>query len=363
MHPTSFVIMLVALTATTVHSHMEMKFPSPLGARPIDTNLHAPLEKDGSNFPCHGHLNLAGKSVITWPAGSEAHIIVGGVLDPAKGDTKPAFHNGGSCQAALSYDSGKTWKVIHSYQGGCPIEGDTTLNFKIPSDAASGDALFAWLWWNHTGTLIGPKYEEIINLNQGQREMYMNCASVTIAAGSGPAPAVPFSQRPDIFRANIGNGCATVEDKDTFFPNPGPEVDVTTVRTKQEGSYVGMCGTAGAPSSSKSASNPTPAQNQIQNAAVGRVAPHGASVVIDILPTRTKKPSSPSSAAPCGSLKVSSNGECSGSQTCSGSNWGRCCSEWGYCGSKAAYCQKGCQPGFGACDTPALIRGRQVWKS
>jgi hypothetical protein len=29
-----------------------------------------------------------------------------------------AAHSGGSCQASISFDIGKTFKVLHSYEGG-----------------------------------------------------------------------------------------------------------------------------------------------------------------------------------------------------------------------------------------------------
>jgi LysM repeat protein len=52
--------------------------------------------------------------------------------------------------------------------------------------------------------------------------MYMNCAAVTIT-GTGSST---LDDRPDIFKANIGNGCKTTEETDVEFPNPGPDVDV-----------------------------------------------------------------------------------------------------------------------------------------
>tara|TARA_R110002060_G_scaffold60462_4_gene70108 strand:+ start:2737 stop:3030 length:294 start_codon:yes stop_codon:yes gene_type:complete len=85
---------------------------------------------------------------VTWDAGSEYNFTITGAIEAP---TNPAFHNGGSCQAALSYDEGKTWKVIHSYQGACPTSTGGSFKFNVPSDAKAGAAVFAWLWWNHTG--------------------------------------------------------------------------------------------------------------------------------------------------------------------------------------------------------------------
>ncbi|KAL1964506.1 hypothetical protein VTN77DRAFT_6932 [Rasamsonia byssochlamydoides] len=116
-----------------------------------------------------------------------------------------ATHGGGSCQLSLSYDNGATFHVIQSMEGGCPLT--TTYNFTVPRDAANGHALFAWTWFN----LIG------------NREMYMNCADVVISGGSGTAASFA-AKYPEIFVANVGNGCSTVEDRQTVFANPGKQV-------------------------------------------------------------------------------------------------------------------------------------------
>jgi hypothetical protein len=130
-------------------------------------------------------------------------------------------HGGGSCQASLSYDGGSTWTVIHSYLGNCPVQGDSSYKFTLPNDTPAGEALFAWTWFNQIGN----------------REMYMNCAVVTIGGGSAKrdelavrGPDDPFASRPAMFVANVGNGCSTVEGSDLEFPNPGP--DVTNVSQK-----------------------------------------------------------------------------------------------------------------------------------
>ncbi|KAG4433848.1 hypothetical protein IFR05_010666 [Cadophora sp. M221] len=280
MLPTTSITALVALVAIA-SAHMEMKWPPALSSRyngftvSQDNNNHAPLSPDGSNFPCRSHLSdlgtPAGASAVTWNAGAEYNFTITGAIEAPN---SPAFHNGGSCQAALSYDGGKTWKVIHSYQGACPTSIGGSFKFNVPSDAKAGGAVFAWLWWNHTGN----------------REMYMNCASVTIAAGRGPAPAVPFDSRPDIFKANIGNGCKTADEVDVFFPSPGP--DVTTVGTKKENTYTGNCvsaapaGDASSSSSSPSSSS-APVQGSTTNSTPTQVPGSGAIADGSSTPTST----------------------------------------------------------------------------
>jgi len=102
----------------------------------------------------------------------------------------------------MSYDMGATWNVVHTQMGGCMTDS-VNIDVPIPSSAPSGEALFGWTWFNHAGN----------------REMYMNCAVVTVQGGgsglNGPAP----------FVANAGvNQCATIEGIDTVFPNPGDSV-------------------------------------------------------------------------------------------------------------------------------------------
>lgn len=141
-----------ALLASQTSAHMAMTYPPPLRSKQnpfstdIDYSITSPLSASGSDFPCKGTLNLLGtaqaKPVAIWQAGQQYNMTIAG----------GANHNGGSCQAALSYDSGKTFTVIHSYVGNCPPAGTSSFNFKLPADAPSAqDALFAWTWFNNVG--------------------------------------------------------------------------------------------------------------------------------------------------------------------------------------------------------------------
>src|SRR4051794_41855807 len=90
--------------------------------------------------------------------------------------------------------------------------------------------------------------------------MYMNCATVTISGGSKrdiSDRAAPFSSRPDIFQANLGNGCTTVEGKEGIFPNPGPDV-VDKQTGSNDGSLSGNCGASSGGSSGGSDPSPSP---------------------------------------------------------------------------------------------------------
>ena len=343
----------------------------------IDYSLTSPLEADGSNFPCKGYQSdlgsAAGASVVTWVTGGTYNFTLGG----------SAPHDGGSCQIALSYDKGKTFTVIHSYMGGCPTVSPAggSFSFNVPSDAPQGAAMFAWTWFNEVGN----------------REMYMDCASVTITASASGKRAskrasTPFSSRPSLFVANLGNGCTTIEGTDTTFPDPGP--DVTDV-TKTPGGVTGTCkqvagigdfssGSGNAATSpagsSAAASSAAPVYSASSantgagtSAGVSSAAPvystssanNGSGTVVTTASSYAAQTSSDSqtvtmsSAASTasatgtstGSLSLSSDGSCGGSFGCQGSVHGNCCSQWGWCGSTTAYCGTGCQSSFGTCGT------------
>ena len=137
-------------------AHMQMSQPLPLRS-PLDPNspeatkdysMTSPLSADGSNFPCKGYQNDRPiRTTATYTAGSQYTMELAG----------DAMHGGGSCQISLSYDNGKTFRVILSMIGGCPLA--MNYNFTVPSSAPNGTALLAWTWFNH----------------EGNREFYMNC--------------------------------------------------------------------------------------------------------------------------------------------------------------------------------------------
>lgn len=201
-------------------AHMEMKNPPAFRSKfnkfttDIDYSMTSPLSASGSDFPCKGYHKLVGtpqgQSVVTWTPGQTYSMTITGGTP----------HNGGSCQASLSFDGGNSWKTIHSYIGNCPVMGDSSYSFALPNDTPAGNALFAWTWFNQVGN----------------REMYMNCAAVTIGRGSkkfrkARGASNPISSRPNMFVANVGNGCSTVEGKDLLFPKPGPDVNNNSKNT------------------------------------------------------------------------------------------------------------------------------------
>jgi len=219
-----FSISLAAVAAIlpSAFAHVSMTFPAPFvgGADSV-----SPLSDTGSNYPCMAP-NYDLESQLTIQPGESGQIVLGG----------SAPHGGGSCQISLTYDmqpnAGSRFTVIKSFQGACPVaaagnevSGPYTLPYTIPKDAPSGKAVLAWTWFNR----------------RGNREMYMRCSPITI--GGSNSDVSTFSQRPEIFKANIGNisnGCATKEDTNVNFPNPGEDVV-----GQGDAPSVGNCGGSG----------------------------------------------------------------------------------------------------------------------
>ena len=196
-----------------------------------------------------------------------------------------ATHGGGSCQISMSYDQGATWSVIFSQIGGCPVD-DMTTSITIPSAASSGEALFAWSWFNL----------------QGNREMYQNCAVVTITNGGA---GLDSSTYPTPFVANAGvNDCKTIENTAVVFPNPGPNVRYggaykDTKPTTPAGFTGSNCVGPGAGSSNSSASGSSSSDVQ-PVAASAKSSPATAATSTGAADARTTlwqgSPSNPSSA-------------------------------------------------------------------
>lgn len=218
---------------------MIMKTPTPFAASKLAGD-NGPLLPDGSNYPCKFGYDTEGASNVM-PLGSKQQLsFIGG-----------ATHGGGSCQVSLTYDSAPTknsvFKVIHSIVGGCPArntagnlgtsataEAPDKYEFTIPNDLPPGDAVLSWTWFNKVGN----------------REMYMNCAPVKLTGGGASKRDInnetlvargmeAFDALPDMFVANIGNGCTTKDSTDLKFDNPGKSVDM--ISTTSLAGPVGNC--------------------------------------------------------------------------------------------------------------------------
>ncbi|KAF4584473.1 Chitin-binding, domain 3 [Ophiocordyceps camponoti-floridani] len=218
--------------AASASAHILISNPVPYGK---DSLNNSPLLADGSDFPCKqrtGVYDTAGASNV-YKQGSTQQLEFRG----------SAVHGGGSCQVSLTTDLKPTknsvWKVIKSIEGGCPAKNqggnmgggagaDTPFkyDFTIPSELASGNYTLAWTWFNKIGN----------------REMYMNCAPVSVTGSGGSGGFL--NSLPDMFVANLGKGgCGTKEGTDVQFPNPGKDVDRFNGATSAFAPPVGSCPT------------------------------------------------------------------------------------------------------------------------
>lgn len=196
-------------------AHMRLDVPEPYGKDTLD---NSPIDPSGLEFPCKLRAGVYDvKKMNYWTAGQAQTIKFLG----------SAVHGGGSCQFSITTDDEPTqwsrWKVIHSVVGGCPATADgnlagdanarvaDTFEISLPPQIPDGRYTFAWTWFNR----------------MGRREMYMNCAPISVSGG-GRDPAF-LDTLPDMFIANLQKaGCDTPENFDFPFPSPG--ASVTTAR-------------------------------------------------------------------------------------------------------------------------------------
>nr|OQO29150.1 hypothetical protein B0A51_03854 [Rachicladosporium sp. CCFEE 5018] len=238
-------------------AHMRMAHPVPfspqmLGSSPIDA----------STFPCKiGASDGAGAYSLTVSTMNKMVVGQDQTLDFMPGG---APHNGGTCQLAISLDATPTkdsiWKIIQVYEGGCPVPKDATdgthgtYSFKIPDGFPNADtATFAWTWFNRVGN----------------REMYMNCAPISIGGGSESKDY--YNSLPNMYVINLGQGdtCKSTDSKDLKIPNPGQFVVTGGVDAAVEPTGAGCAAAAAAQTqgvqgySSMAASSPAASSAQV----------------------------------------------------------------------------------------------------
>jgi len=222
---------MLAIAPLAAHAHIIMASPvpfGPAGSFPKQDPLTAEM------FPCQ-NTPSTGAMVNKWTAGSNTSINLLG----------SAVHSGGSCQVSVTKDKSPTkdsvWRVIHSWEGGCPdvppgggnfMPADAKavrppLPFTIPTELPDGEMTMAWTWSNKVGN----------------REFYMNCAAVEISGGA--KDDTEFDALPEMAVNIDGVGktpCKSVEDHDYSYENPGKYVT-----RNGTGPYMPLCGGASTP--------------------------------------------------------------------------------------------------------------------
>ncbi|EHK42112.1 hypothetical protein TRIATDRAFT_302363 [Trichoderma atroviride IMI 206040] len=205
----------VTVLATAASAHMKITSPVPYGSSDLD---NSPLFANGTNFPCklRGNVyNLEGASNVFAQGSTQKLAFLGSVV-----------HGGGSCQVSVTTDAqpdkNSVWKVIKSIEGGCPAKDQVgnmpgpastvdpyTYEYTIPKELQSGNYTLAWTWFNKIGN----------------REMYMNCAPLTVTGSGGSKDFL--NTLPDMHQANFAGAkdCGTDEGHDLLFPTPGNDVD------------------------------------------------------------------------------------------------------------------------------------------
>ncbi|KAK7414717.1 hypothetical protein QQX98_006485 [Neonectria punicea] len=313
----SKIFTLVGLVSVA-SAHMKITSPVPYG----NSNLNnSPLDASGSDFPCKlrdGTYDAQGASNVYAQGSTQKLAFIG-----------TAVHGGGSCQISITTDkepdANSVWKVIKSIEGGCPAQGEEgnigddanavdpyTYDYTIPSELAAGDYTLAWTWFNKVGN----------------REMYMNCAPLTVTGDGGSEDHL--DTLPDMFVANIGNDCATLPDSDLQFPDPGSDVDQLNGSTDVFSAATGNgCAAAatGAPATTDAATTPAAAPTTTAAPENGDQAsksvPGGVFITVSDEPATTAAPvaSTPvASEAPVATSAVpdSGSGEGSGSSFSAG---------------------------------------------
>ena len=199
--------------AGCAQAHMFLATPVRF-ASPVVTS--GPILADGSNFPCQAGSTGQYTPNITnvYPLGSQQLLAFLGT----------AVHGGGSGQVAITYDTSprpdSVFKVIKSFEGGFVAENQAgnmgndafavdpyTYTFDVPKNIPTGDATVLITWFNKIGN----------------RESYNFCAPISLTGAGGDK--ANYDALPDVFLANIGNGCGTVDATDLIFPDPGQIVE------------------------------------------------------------------------------------------------------------------------------------------
>ncbi|KAH8710200.1 hypothetical protein GQ44DRAFT_731196 [Phaeosphaeriaceae sp. PMI808] len=221
-------IFAVAALFASANSHIIMEQPVPYSVDKID---NGPIT--ASQFPCKSNLGFTVSKMNTMAVGQQQTIKFKGT----------AVHEGGSCQLSVTMDTAPTkdsvFKVVKSIEGGCPGVGGTTneYNFELPASIPNGKATFAWTWFSKMS---------------GAPELYMNCAPIEVTGGASDKTA--FSALPDMFVANIGQGCTTAQNFATTFPNGGSVVQKGA--TNDQKPPTGSCGASSGPTTPSEPSSP-----------------------------------------------------------------------------------------------------------
>lgn len=274
----SYKTIFLAATAflATANAHIILEQPVPYSVDKID---NSPIT--ASQFPCKSQNGFTVSTMNNMAVGEQQTVKFKGT----------AVHGGGSCQLSVTMDTEPTvnsvFKVIKSIEGGCPgVDGTTNeYNFELPASIPNGKATFAWTWFSKMS---------------GAPELYMNCAPIEVSGGASDESA--FKELPDMFVANIGEGCTTAQNFATKFPDAGQVVQMGT--TNDQEPPTGSCGATGttpaepsSPAGGEPSSAPTSPATGEPAAPTGQPSPTAAPTAAPTNPGGVFAPGASSAAA------------------------------------------------------------------
>lgn len=183
------------------------------------------------------------------------------------------------------------------------------------------------------------------------------CAGVTIEAGSGGStPAVAFNDRPDLFVANLDNGCSIPDGTIPVYPNPGPDVTGDTSGTPVTGCQPinGIGNTrSGSSGGAPQQPSPQPSETVVPPSPTQVITPSSLPTTVPIdgpvigVPPKPSSPTVSDTPVPTGTApttpdakSLSPDGTCGEKYRCAP---GFCCSSSGFCGNSELHC-RGTQP-------------------
>ncbi|KAF2497187.1 hypothetical protein BU16DRAFT_484765 [Lophium mytilinum] len=183
---------------------MHIEVPAPFNVAALRRE-NAPITLP-SQYPCNptNEPSFLSDSITPMTVGEQQTLSINGSVP----------HGGGSCQLSITTDAIPTpnsaFKVIKSFEGGCPDPVDRTkvFSYEIPAVVPNGQVTLAWSW-----------------LAQVTGEFYMNCAPITVSGGAKDASGL--AKLPDMLVASkdVTEAQCLFTGHDAIFPDPGEVVE------------------------------------------------------------------------------------------------------------------------------------------
>ncbi|KAG0244321.1 hypothetical protein BGW41_008085 [Actinomortierella wolfii] len=162
---------------------MAVSFPRAQGGPWTNSHtkgVHSWIGDRGKEFPCGGYK----KGPVTKLKAGQVINVEFWNYDrgdwtkfPPKSGTDQSRHGGGACEFSLSFDRGKSWRVIGQYTKTCPdifYKWPVQIPKNVPSCKDSNRCLFSWSWVAHK-----------------TKQFYHHCANVEIQGNPNVKRRIP----------------------------------------------------------------------------------------------------------------------------------------------------------------------------